>query len=118
MKIRTGFVSNSSSSSFCAFGKVFHLNRKDEVDEFNTVLKALGSDIFVDINDKDKELELWGVGDKHNITMLYDWECEMVFWGREYSNASVSMTFGEFQEAVIAILGDGCKHINQIINSG
>ena len=51
MKIRTGFVSNSSSSSFCLYGaKISHsedekiynlLKRKDDPDEVDCVIEYL-----------------------------------------------------------------------------
>jgi hypothetical protein len=58
MKIRTGFVSNSSSSSFCAFGRCFRLDKSKDIDAFDRVLETLGyEDRIKDFEEDDWELD-------------------------------------------------------------
>jgi len=83
MKIRTGFVSNSSTSSFMAYGTDV------DIDE---VAKALGRE----------EAEVWDVEDLLRGTRLQysaiDGCCILV--GTHPSDADDSMTLGEFKKQV------------------
>ena len=88
MKIRTGFVSNSSTSSFCVYGK----RLSDE--QYENILKKYDVDY---LEDADTPLEFypgyqgWAAG--------LPWEC----MGRE-------QTLGDFQDQVVKILSEvmGC----------
>jgi len=62
MKIRCGFVSNSSSSSFCLFGDCIE----------TSVLRSLGKDEYDDIDDM---LQGFDLGYTHGIENYYNQIC-------------------------------------------
>jgi hypothetical protein len=119
MKIRTGFVSNSSSSSFCAFGRCFHLDKSKDIDAFDRVLETLGyEDRIKDFEDDDWELDefLIQIGEKHNLIIRYGGESNTIYCGGDYGDVEGSSTFDEFRTRVMSILGPDCNHINQVID--
>jgi hypothetical protein len=111
MKIRQGFVSNSSSSSFCVFGKSL------ELDEFNKICKKLKlkeyntEDDFEDLEGHFPEFEK-----QTGLKCRYEWESEMFYIGRDYSTLKGKETGEEFRKSVTKILGTGCAHFDDIID--
>jgi len=117
MKIRTGFVSNSSSSSFCAFGRCFHLDKSKDTDAFNLILETLGyEDRIKDFDDWELDEFLIQIGKKYNLIIRYGSESNTIYGGGDYGNVEGSLTFDEFRTRVRSILGPNCKHINQVID--
>ena len=95
----------------------------DEFNEFVTLLKFLGSDIEIEFDpdgcdSSDLMYCLYGVGSKHNLSMLYGYESNKVYCGREYSTAKDTETFAEFKNSVKSILGNHCDHIDEIVYHG
>lgn len=80
MKIRTGFVSNSSSASFVIYGKAF------TVDEMEKLAQANGYDDWDDFLESKK---LLGVCDEY-----------YVFVGEDIRSIRDDETMGEFKKSV------------------
>jgi hypothetical protein len=119
MKVRTGFVSNSSSSSFCVFGRSYRLDRSKDVDGFDKILENLGyKDRMEDFKDDDSELDefLIQVGKMHNLVIRYGGESNTIYCGGDYADVEGSETFDEFRSRIKSILVPECEHINQVID--
>ena len=93
MKIRTGFVSNSSSSSFCIFG--IRLEASDE-DFFNPPTEE-SEDGYVD--DSEYWEKLQAKAEKLGLEFHHDYECESVYVGRAYSSIKDKETGKEFRDS-------------------
>ena len=89
MKIRTGFVSNSSSSSFCIYGT--YLEEQEEIS---------GIDMDEDYEKIDK---FWDKFEKKasklGVEVYRDRECNCVYLGRSYSTIEDDETGKSFKEA-------------------
>lgn len=90
MKIRMGFVSNSSSSSFCIYGASI---------EFDDVGKLLGTDGF-DESVLDEKLQGTGL-EYHTIS-----ELDVLYIGREWSKIGDDETGLQFKNSVKQKLKD------------
>jgi hypothetical protein len=82
MKIRTGFVSNSSSTSFCVFGRYYSLDEK-----------------YTDIDNIKEKIE--AAANKCNLecVMTYDADCIVV--GAPVEDLEGKDTFDDFKERAI-----------------
>ena len=94
MKIRTGFVSNSSSSSFCIVGVVF--NREDFPPE-----KELMDDVQTALKEYDN-YKLWDTDDGlYPVKVRPDWdegECGKGYIGLPIEKMNDSETLAEFKK--------------------
>jgi len=106
MKIRNGFVSNSSSSSFCLYGIL--LDSKNNIRQNKTIQQMLIDDpIYSDINTKLEAcdyLELMNeeiIGSLFKEEMIEAW-CPydtFVYIGRPYSSIKDDETGNEFRSS-------------------
>lgn len=95
MKVRTGFVSNSSSTSFAIYGVCI-----DE-DTFEKLLKTKGIEVKEDFDclfELDKYVE-WEES-MPMLDIIRDSECEAVYIGRWLSDIGDNETGGEFRKSV------------------
>jgi hypothetical protein len=103
VKIRTGFVSNSSSSSFCIYG-----NCNESGD-----LKELSKNIMNKEPDKE-DLEddlgcLWDeIAGKLGLEYYSDCYNENFYLGKSWYNIGDNETGKEFKDKIKKILGDEC----------
>jgi hypothetical protein len=98
MKIRTGFVSNSSSSSFCIYGCCF------ETSEIEEILKEKYSDKSEDeISDMICE-DLGSEEMFKNLDVITDYECGNVWIGRSWSKITDDETGRQFKESITSKL--------------
>lgn len=120
MKIRAGFVSNSSSSSFCAFGISLGENAGEV---FKGMFQELGLeyDYVEDINGYESvenmiEFALENIPMFSDFTYYGNYESDTIYFGRKYNNVDDNVTFGEFRNNVIEALepfGDQPHYIEE-----
>jgi len=105
MKIRTGFVSNSSSSSFCIFG-----TRMDSAEIIEKIKESLTEEELEKIEEESYELE--GIlQSKTSLSIKYDYECDYIWLGRDWSSVKDDETGAQFKEDVE-------KQIKEFLGSG
>jgi len=95
MKIRNGFVSNSSSSSFVIYGVCLD-TYSDEVKSL--MEKHLTEDEIDLVKDGDEMLSEFL--DTSGLYIKEDYECECIYIGREWSRIGDDETGKEFKESV------------------
>lgn len=110
MKIRQGFVSNSSSSSFCVFGKTL------ELDGFNKICKKLKLKEYSDDEVHYCDGFFSEFEKKTGLKCKYGFESEKFYIGRDYGTLNGKETGEEFRKSVVKILGSGCTHFDNIID--
>lgn len=94
MKIRNGFVSNSSSSSFVIFGACLE---KSEL--FDLVKSTLTEEQIKYIQEDGESLtEFWNP--TTNLEIREDYECEEIYIGRDWSSIGDDETGRQFKENV------------------
>lgn len=97
MKTRSGFVSNSSSSSFCIYGVCLTGNEvrnayadiEPNIEESKTTTKDKCS---YDICD--------AVASYCGLEYVWESECDICYLGEYYQNADENQTFGQFKKSV------------------
>jgi len=93
MKIRTGFVSNSSASSFCIFGAEFELS------EFKDLVKK---QIIEDDDDEETQreaAETWA--EKNKLELFNEGYDSTIYIGRSWSTVKDNETGLEFKKSTI-----------------
>lgn len=109
MKIRNGFVSNSSSSSFCIIGMPF-----DEDDLRNYIAKVTGQEGF-DTDDEDIDVEEFldskDISYENGIGEYY----EQIIVGKYYSDMKPNETKAQFEERVKKAIENALPGIDEEI---
>ena len=92
MKVRTGFVSNSSSSSFCIFGI--------EIDEEG--LRAIAKKFKVDVGDEDSYIDTYDLEKamKEKYVVSFESMEDYHYLGRSFTEIPDNMTGKEFKEQI------------------
>jgi len=98
MKIRNGFVSNSSSSSFCIYGATL---------EFGEILEKLNESKYFtekELEKFDDDDEIYEIGEfirkKTVLSVHMDSENDSIWIGKEWSTIGDDETGREFKESV------------------
>lgn len=115
MKIRYGFVSNSSSSSFVAYGKIF------SVDKF----KKLCNNLSINLDFPDKEFGCYCHSQMYEVTDVFekatDLKCRFsdgaqeFYIGKEYRKLTKDSDIKAFFEDTEKFLGKKCFYIESTI---
>ena len=112
MKIRNGFVSNSSYSSFCIYGTRLEVSLTDEEEKKDTEGDALDT----------KMENLRNTIDKHKILEYHeDWDNNCFYVGRSWSSIKDSETGRQFKTSVESALKEltgkeeNCETIDEVI---
>jgi hypothetical protein len=92
MKIRSGFVSNSSSSSFCIYGVcIDSWNKlKDAYQNLTGNMVNDDGDGYYDICDT--------IQNRTGLFYEIDYGSEYFYFGQQYTNQPDDKTFGQFKE--------------------
>lgn len=98
MKIRTGFVSNSSSSSFCAFGVIAEAD-KEFLENWGMVFTD--EDLNEDGDFMEDLLELvYNEVDKHRLLCHQDYDSRRAYIGISYTSMADDETMIQFKARV------------------
>ena len=95
MKIRTGFVSNSSSSSFAVYG----LNLRDD-DSISAIMKKY------DIKDKSDLYEFADMGISKELTSFWEYESENLVLGLSWEQMREDETLSEFKKRAYSLIAE------------
>jgi len=112
MKLRNGFVSNSSSSSFCLYGyrisntdiKEFASNFLDEYDKYKT---DGDKEIYNPLSEKFDYYSVLSLLDRkyskspRDIELACDWDSEVCYYGRDPESLRGDETGKEFKESIL-----------------
>ena len=92
MKTRNGFVSNSSSTSFCIYG----IN----IDLAGMIEKIKATNLFSEdeIEEMEEENDFWKIEEKINMEFYQDYDNEDFYIGRSWSSIGDDQTGREFKE--------------------
>lgn len=91
MKIRQGFVSNSSSSSFAIWGLEL------EMSDLDVIIETLSQEDRDMIEDGDPISEYWR---PDGLEIYEDYESDIVYIGRSYSSIGDDETGKQFKDGV------------------
>ena len=109
MKIRTGFVSNSSSTSFCIYG--VYLDEDEIKNSLVNTENMTEEDIVIlakiKLNDDNIDEDIYGIletlTNKNNLT-FYTSEENEYYIGRDFTSIKDDETGKEFKDSTIKIL--------------
>jgi len=108
MKIRTGFVSNSSSSSFCIFGVAFDTDRFKKLKMYQDKLKELAEKEGVKPEDYEEDYGVYEVLDcfkmPEGFTIREPSNFDTVYVGREWKTICDDETGAQFKESVRKVI--------------
>jgi hypothetical protein len=99
MKTKNGFVSNSSSTSFCIYG--INMNLVDMVEKlksFNLFSEDEIQDLFSE--DEIEDIDFWKIGKKIDMEIYEYYEGEEAYIGKSWSSIKDDQTGREFKEEV------------------
>lgn len=114
MKVRKGFVSNSSSSSFCIFGAALNKDmlktfaetiHDDDIEEYVSRHKFTTKESF-DVSDEEYEQStiVEYIIDKYctgkNCSYEIDYECDSIYIGRHPNSIGDNETGKEYRESM------------------
>lgn len=103
MKVRSGFVSNSSSSSFCIYGTYLEFSEIIEKLKASNLLTVDESKKIDDDEDEDEDMyenleEL--LSKKTDLELYFDYEGDSAWIGRDWSSVGDDETGRQFKENV------------------
>jgi len=112
MKIRMGFVSNSSTSSFCIYGCEIEKEELHKLFTDNGITFEEDEDGYVDYGELEEKI----AKKLNGCEVIDDGECEMLWIGREWASIKDDETGKQFKESVEKILpGKKCETIQEEI---
>lgn len=96
IKIRSGFISNSSSSSFVVYGIGLNDN-----EFFSICQEHFSEEVIERIKEEPYEVqELSQLKDKFGLEFIHDWECEYHLIGRQFKMIGDNETGLQFKNDV------------------
>lgn len=98
MKVRNGFVSNSSSSSFCIYGTSMDYSELiEKIKEFDLIPE----DELERMEEEEERYEIVElVEEKIGLSTYQDYENDIVWFGREWSTIDDEETGKQFKEEI------------------
>ena len=103
MKIRNGFVSNSSSSSFCIYGASLEFDELVEKLKETDIISEEKLNEIIDNEYDEQEEEILNIIDDNSNLEVYQYDDD-VWIGRSWSSIADDETGGEFKESIKAEL--------------
>lgn len=101
MKVRSGFVSNSSSSSFCIYGTYLEFSEIIEKLKASNLLTVDESKKIDDDEDEDMYENLEELlSKKTDLELYFDYEGDSAWIGRDWSSVGDDETGRQFKENV------------------
>lgn len=106
MKIRNGFVSNSSSSSFCIYGTCIDLgNFSEKLNESTILSKKFSNDDFIEMYDNNDWYSLLEfISENTNLEFFRSDDDNITWIGKSWSTIGDNETGGEFKNSVVSEL--------------
>jgi len=100
MKIRTGFVSNSSSSSFCLFGVQLEWDKFVNYLKKNKLIKKTAPEDENDDSDVYEEDDLFDTLESLGYPYCEDYDNDVIYFGKSPEEMGEDETRGQFETRV------------------